>query len=298
MSHLKRICSKSLPFLLMIALSLILAVPALAAAPEEGTVLEGQHVPGISLGFTRAEVEGAYGSPSSCQSVSQGDFAFCAFPVDGGGKVWVRYRGADGGNASNSPDDIAYNIRWEALVDGWTTTAGVNTALALANPGAVIAAYPNAAVTYNSFGAILEVRDHALGIQINWVHDIYTGLTTVNMAISAPSDPPPPREMRTIVTDIDMYTSKQRGDRRVNAQVRVQDDLTFAASGAQVFATWQFPDGSNLDVIGTTSSAGWVTFQVERMGRGVYTITIHNVVLAGHAFDAGASILNGSIKVR
>lgn len=294
--NLKR--SRTLLFLLLITLSLVLAVPVLAAAPEEGTVVEGASVPGAALGDTRAEVESAYGPPVSCQSISQGDFAFCAFPVDGGGRVWVRYQGADGGNAANSPDDVAYHIRWEEQVDGWTTTAGVNTALALSDPDAVISAYPNAVVTYNSFGAILEVRDYGLGIQVNWVYDIYTGQTTVNMGISAPANPPPPREMRTVVTAIDMHTSKYRGDRSVIAQVRVQDDLTFAAAGAQVFATWQLPDGSSLDVVGTTSSAGVATFQVERTSRGVYTIVIDDVVLADHMFDPEASVLQASIKVR
>jgi hypothetical protein len=32
------------------------------------------------------------------------------------------------------PDDVAYHIQWEEQVSGWTTTAGVNTALALADP--------------------------------------------------------------------------------------------------------------------------------------------------------------------
>jgi len=294
--NLKR--SRTMIFLLVIAVSLFIVVPALAAAPGEGTVVEGQSVPGIALGFTRAEVESAYGPPASCQSISQGDFAFCSFPVEGGGKVWVRYQGADGGNAGNAPDDVAYYIYWEELVDGWTTTAGVNTALALSNPAAVISAYPNAVVTYNNFGAILQVRDYDLGVQVNWVYDFYTGQTTVNMAISAPSEPPPPREMRTIVTGIDLSTSKYRGDRNVNAQVSVKDDLTFAAAGAQVFATWLLPDGSSQDVFGTTSSAGVVTFQVERSIRGVYSIVINDVVLADHAFDAEASILKASIKVR
>jgi hypothetical protein len=91
---------KRMSVLLMVVLSLAVSVPVLADAPAEGLVVEGQSVPGIALGFTRAEVEEAYGGPDSCQSVEVGgDFAYCSFPVHGGGQVSVRYRGSDGGYA-------------------------------------------------------------------------------------------------------------------------------------------------------------------------------------------------------
>jgi hypothetical protein len=285
--------------LFIIAMSITTTVPVLADAPAQGLVVEGQSVPGIALGFRRAEVEAAYGTPAWCQSVEvPGDFASCTFQVDGGGQVSVRYWGADGGYASNSPDDVAYHIRWSELASGWTTTAGVNTTLARTNPDAVIAAYPNAQVTYNQWGAILQVKDYSLGIQVNWAYDFYTGLTTISMAISAPSTPPPPREALTRVTEIELTAHKSRGRRRVTALVRVQDDLGLAASGAAVSATWRLPDGSTMAVEDITSSSGYAFFEIRNVRRGTYRLIIADVVLAEHQFDAANSVLRASVTVR
>ena len=63
---------------------LSLAPTARALAPGEGVVHEGDSVPGIALGDTRAEVEASYGAPASCQSVEvAGDRGSCAFDVEG-----------------------------------------------------------------------------------------------------------------------------------------------------------------------------------------------------------------------
>ncbi len=290
---------KRMSVLLIVVMSLAVAVPVLAAAPAEGLVVEGQSVPGIALGFTRAEVEEAYGAPKSCQSVEVGgDFAYCSFPVDGGGQVSVRYRGSAGGYASNSPDDVAYHIRWEERVSGWTTTAGVNTTLARTNPEAVIAAYPNAQVTYNPWGSVLQVKDYQLGVGVNWSYDFYTGTTSVSMAISFPSTPPPPRETLTRVSGIELTSNKTKGQRQVTALVRVQDDRGLAASGATVSAAWSLPDGSILRVEDVASSAGYAYFEILDAGRGTYTLNIDDVVLAEHRFDAANSTLSATIAVK
>lgn len=285
--------------LLIVLMSLAVAVPVLAAAPAEGLVVEGQSVPGIALGFTRAEVEAAYGTPKSCQSVEvPADFAHCSFQVEGGGLVSVRYRGSDGGYASNSPDDVAYHIRWGEQVSGWMTIAGVNTTLARANPEAVIAAYPDGLVTYNQWGSILQVKDYQLGIEVNWAYDFYTGATSVSMAISSPGTPPPPREKLTRIAGIELAANKAKGRREVTALVRVQDDRGLAASGATVFATWSLPDGSTLVVEDVTSTTGYAYFEVRKAGRGTYTLTVDDVVLANHRFDAANSVLSASIAVK
>lgn len=285
--------------LLIVALSLAVAVPAMAAAPAEGLVIEGESVPGISLGFTRAEVEDVYGMPKSCQSVeAPADYAFCSFKVDSGGNVWVRYQGADGGNASNSPNDVAYHILWEEQVSGWITMAGVNTTLALTNPEAVIAAYPSGLVTYNMLGSILQVKDYELGIQVNWAYNFYSGTTSVSMAISAPSVPPPPREKLTQVDGIELTASKAKGQRNVIALVKVEDDRTLAASGATVLATWILPDGTVLDVEDITSSSGYTYFEIPATSRGTHTLVIQDVILADHRFDADNSVLSARIKVK
>ena len=71
---------KTIATLFLGALSLLTALPALAAVPEFGTVIEGHGVPGIELGFAREQVEAAYGEPTYCQSgETAGDAAYCTW---------------------------------------------------------------------------------------------------------------------------------------------------------------------------------------------------------------------------
>ena len=127
---------KTFLIVLTLALSVQLASAALAAPPSEGVVVEGESVPGIAVGDTRAQVVASNGEPRYCQSGAvAGDHSYCTYDVDGApgsGHVWIRYRGPDGGNANNSPDDIVLTIDWYEAVSGWTTTAGVNTTLVAA----------------------------------------------------------------------------------------------------------------------------------------------------------------------
>ena len=111
---------------------MVTAIPALAAAPAVGTVVEGESVPGITLGDTRAQVEAANGSPSSCRSNNDPPtMESCSFDVVDGGWVSVFYQGPDGGDATGSDSDVVSNIHWGGEeVDGWETTAGINTKLA------------------------------------------------------------------------------------------------------------------------------------------------------------------------
>ena len=284
---------------LVVVLSLAITTVVLADAPAEGVVVEGQSVPGIELGTTRAEVVAAYGAPKSCQSSGvAGNFAFCSFDVEGGGQVWVLYQGADGGYTSNSPDDVVRHISWTEPVSGWVTTAGVSTALARNNPDAVIAAYPNAIVKYNQWGNILQVKDYQLGIEINWSYDFYSPLTTVGMKITTPSDPPTPREPLTVVNDIDLMVSKIKGQRKVIALVQVRDDRQLGAGEATVFAEWRLPDGSTLAVEDLTSSGGFAYFEISNATKKTYTLTVQDVQLADHRFDSANSVLSASIRVK
>lgn len=263
---------------------------AFAAIPLEGLVVEGESVPGIALGFTRAQVEAVYGQGSCRTSQTAGDFAYCTFRVDGEGQVDVIYRGADGGSASNSPDDVVHRIRWYRF-SGWQTTAGINTTLALADRDAVVAAYPNAEVTYDQFGNIIQVKDAPLGIQVDWIFEYLTGTTYVGMSIFYPYTPPPPRELLTRVSAIDLTTDK----RQVAASVKVQDDLDRNVFGATVIATWTFPDNSTQTVTGKTDSFGTAQFKIDKARRGTYTFTIEDVVLDGYTFDRDNSVLSESI---
>jgi len=267
--------------------------------PEEGIVVEGVSVPGISLGFTRAQVESAYGDPQWCQSNGNpGNQAYCSFPVDGGGQVNIHYRGADGGNANGTSNDIAFKVEWTEAVSGWITTAGINTTIAKENPQDVIAAYPNAQIVYNQFGNIYSLIDYPLGIEVLWIPDFYTGQTHIQMAIFYPLPDPPSNENHTRVSSIDLTTKKNRGKRQVEGFVKVIDDENNSVQGANVIAHWTFPDGSTQVVEDITSSTGNAYFKIIDIPRGTYFITVENVVFEDYLFDIDNSILNKSIFVR
>jgi hypothetical protein len=275
------------------------ASAATSGAPAEGIVVEGVSVPGVALGDTRAQVEDAYGDPLWCQSVEEaGDRASCAFPVIGGGQVDVRYRGPDGGHASNSPDDIVRSIRWYEAVSGWITTAGVNTTLAKENPEAVVAAYPDARVTYTQWGTVYSIVAYEQGIGVLWAPDFYRGTTHIHMWIGAPGAAPPEPQLLTRVTDIDLTATKVKGKREIRALVRVQNEKSLAAAEATVFARWSRPDGSTQAVEDVTSGSGYAYFEIIGAARGTHTLTVEDVVLDGYEFDRDNSVLSGSIKVK
>jgi hypothetical protein len=287
---------------LTVALTVQLASPAFAAVPDDGVVVEGVSVPGIALGQTRAEVVDSYGEPRSCQSGGvAGDNVSCTYDIDGvpgSGHVWISYRGADGGNAGNSPDDVLAGVSWYEAVSGWTTTAGINTALAAENPQAVVDAYPNAVVTYTTWGSVYSVTDYEQGFGVIWIPNFYSGTTTVRMTIGHPRPAPPPPELLTLVTDIDLTVLKAKGNRQIRAFVKVEKQTTLAASGAEVTATWIYPDGSTHPAAATTSGAGWAYFEVNRAARGNYTLTVDDVVLDERRFDAANSVLSAGVRVK
>jgi hypothetical protein len=297
---------KSLFVLLVAVLSLTAVVPVLADAPATGTVIEGVSVPGIALGDTRAQVQAAYGEPSTCQSGSvAGDQYYCSYPVEGGGYVWIRYRGPDGGWPSASPDDVAYYISWSDQVSGWTTEAGgVNTEWARSvrqDPEAVLAVYPNAVITYGLFGAMTRATDYELGITIEWVYHFYSGFLGVRMAISAPSEPPeppPPPDPVTRITNISMWDNKIKGKRTVWAYVWVDDEYWQDAVGATVIVDWTFPDGSTQRLETATSSSGMATFEMRNVKSGTHTLDVVDVEYLEHPFDREGSVLTSSIKVK
>jgi len=269
-----------------------------SGAPAEGIVIEGVSVPGVALGYTRAQVEAAYGDPIWCQNVNGYDQGSCAFPVDGGGQVDVTYRGANGGPANNSPDDVVFYITWYESVPGWVTTAGITTTLAADNPDTVIASYPDAQITYNSFGGLYSVTDYQQGIKVIWAPDFYHGTTYVIMSIMYPGDPPPPPENLLLVTDISLSANKVKGRRRIQAWVRVENEFGRSMSGASVSASWTYPDGSIQSVEDATSSSGYAYFEIVGVPRGDYTITVEDVVLDEFTFDRENSVLNSSIYVK
>ncbi|HZD55234.1 MAG TPA: hypothetical protein VE136_00815 [Anaerolineales bacterium] len=208
----------------------------LADAPAEGVVVEGERVPGIALGVTRAQVEAAYGQPKSCQDLEiNGDLAFCSFPVEGGGSVGVRQHGADDLYAINSPGDVVFQIGWSAGAS--TTTAGVSTTLALQDRQAVADAYPNDEVTYDERGKITRVEASQLGIVVRWIKNFCMFPDSVSMAIYTPPATLPDGSS-IHVSDINWTVEKIKGRRRVKLVASVQSEQGQPVYGATVVGTW------------------------------------------------------------
>lgn len=290
---------KSWVLLAVLLAALVTAMPALAAVPDEGIVYEGVSVPGIELGFSRAEVEASHGQPYRCQNFAvPDDYALCVFQASNGSLVTVRYRGADGGFAGNSPNDVVTEIRWAETLSGWTTTAGINTAVAKADPDAVIAAYPDAEVTGNP-GVDGNVIDWLLGIEVRWSYDGYTGAIHVGMSIFEPL-PSLPTVEQTHVEDIQLLGYRDHGLRKINAWAQILDEHQQSAVYASVYGEWVLPDGSTQpayeDFVGINGTA---FFQlIGKLQRGTYTFRVIDVQLAGHTFDAAGSVPSASVYVK
>ena len=114
--------NKKTILVIVVLLSLVFTVPALAHVPTAGTVVEGDSVPGdgglrVYLGDTRVQVQEVWGEPASCTTgYTVDDDATCGYPVEGLGhlgRIRVRFRGPDGGLPSASPDDVVSSITWK-----------------------------------------------------------------------------------------------------------------------------------------------------------------------------------------
>lgn len=276
-------------FLIAILLSSLMTIPVLADAPAEGVVVEGESVPGVDLGDTRAQVEAAYGEPTHCQDVEVGgDLAWCSYRVEDGSSVSATYLGADGRFARNSPDDTVYQINWSA--SGWTTTAGIDRELALADREAVAAAYPNAEVTYEG-SKITRVEDSQLGIVVKWIKNFYMFPDSVSMAIYTPAAAL--AEGSSIhVADIDVTGNKIKGRRPVIVTVSVLGEQGQPVYGATVIGTWTYPSGATQTVQKVTSLTGYVFFGLYDAGTHTWTFTIDDVLLDGHPLDRDNSTLS------
>lgn len=149
----------------------------------------------------------------------------------------------------------------------------------------MIAAYPDAQVTTNQWGAVIGVEDAPRGISVDWFHDFYGGFTTVSMEIFFPREPAPPQELITRLVDIELMANKNKGQREIRALLPVRNEKELAAAGATVSATWVLPDGSSQPVEDVTSSSGYAYFELLGVPRGTYTLIVDDVVLDGYSFD-------------
>jgi len=301
---------KRITLLVVVLICLTAAIPVLAAAPADGTVVEGDSVPGVALGDTRAQVQAAYGDPFSCTSgYNVDDDATCRYPVEGFAEhlvnIWIKFRGPDGGLPSASPDDVVSSITWNDSIPGWVTdVGGVNTEWANSvrqDPDAVLAVYPNAVFSYGLGNAITRARDYELGIMIEWHYSIYAGYLGASMTILPPSETPPPPplpEPVTRVTNISLYANKIKGDRTVWASVWVNDEYWANAVGATVILDWTYPDGSTQRLQAITNDSGLAQFVMHKVKSGTHSIEVVDVVYGEHSFDREYGTLTTSIKVK
>jgi hypothetical protein len=281
------------------------ALPAVADAPASGTVYEGVSVPGLSLGDTRAVADGSFGTPDQCQDYVWGDTVErdhqCRYPAEGGGTVTVYFDGADGGVSRGLPTDVVTAISWNHYVTGWTTSAGINSTVALEDPDAAVAAYPDAEVIYNPvLGNIEHIFAPEQGITIDYQLIVYQGRLIVDISIYEPYEyvPPPAREQVTTVEDVRLTATKVKGKRTVTGQVLVRDQTAYGAAGAIVTATWTFPDGTSRQVTDDTTDDGWAWFQLTGAKGGYYTLTVNDVSLDGYRFDLENSVLSGTLRAK
>ena len=284
---------KKMTVFVVVLISLVAAIPAFAAAPAEGTVHEGVSVPGIALGDTRAKVEATIGPPTSCRSNNDPPtMESCSFDVEGGGWVSVIYQGPNGGDATDSPDDVVGNIRWGGEEVGWETTAGVTTELAKYDKQAAVDAYPNAILAYDSVGRLVRLTEPDLGISISWNHAYI--FYSVSMSVFKPFIPPPPPDM-IHVHNIEMSYTR----RSVTAKVLVHDEAHQPVEGAVVGGYWVYPINKNnnttLFINAATASDGSATFRIDKARPGDFRLTITHVVKEGYKFDYDGSILVGVI---
>ena len=291
---------KTLVMVVILLAVLVTAIPALAHAPAEGTVVEGVSVPGIALGDTRAQVDDAYGHPASCTYLSG---ATCSYNVEGGGQVNVNFRAPDGSPAQNLPDDEVTLIGWEPGVTGWVTTAGIDITIARDYPQAVIDAYPNADVTYWYDGTFVSrVIDWELGILVDRYWEFYCGCAVATMAIFHPQEPPPPPpppDPVTRVTDVSMWANKLKGKRTVWAYLWVDDEYWADVVGATVVVDWTHPNGNTERLQAfTTEDAGVARFEMNNVKSGTHSIEVVDVVYLEHPFDRSYGTLTSSIKVK
>jgi hypothetical protein len=294
---------KLLVMVVVLIAALVTVIPALADAPPTGTVVEGVSVPGgVTLGDTRAQVEAKWGEPYICKDTvhfdgRRGIDGICEFDADGINRIEVRFHAADGTwQAQGTPDDVLYNVLWHQTTSGWVTTAGVNTTLALNDPEAVIAAYPDAEVRVNG-DFIYYIASPGIAIYRNW--NIYGGFTTVSMAIGKGVPVQEQWAGYSTVADIDLSDVKIKRNRQITAQVLVHDFQSQPAEGAAVSARWLLPDGSEQSVQGITSSSGYATFELNgRLDRGDYYLFIDDVELTDHIWNYTGGLRHASIKVK
>ncbi|MFN0141291.1 MAG: hypothetical protein ACKVQW_14540 [Pyrinomonadaceae bacterium] len=91
-----------------------------------------------------------------------------------------------------------------------------------------------------------------------------------------------------IVSSIRMYAVTETAGTSVNADVNVVDNRGAPVQGAAVTVRWRMPNGQSQIQTGDTNAKGIATFSVAAM-RGLYRLTIYDLVKAGFELDRSAS---------
>lgn len=145
---------------------------SLALAGSGGVIVEGHKTPQIALGDTRAAlIQKHPNSVINCQRgydpITRKDFlrSLCTYQIDGIETV-VRFASATaatgGSLLSHSPQDTVHQLSFSFVP--WMTTRGVGIDTIVNDPDRLIAAYPNAELTYR-FGNLKTVEDPEAGVR-------------------------------------------------------------------------------------------------------------------------------------
>ena len=133
---------------------------------------------------------------------------------------------------------------------------------------------------------------------VGYAFNNFTGQTHA-VRLQPTAGPPPECTFHCLrSTDIALQSQAVRksSSYTVNADVTIRDEDGVPISGALVVGRWTRPDGSTFDANAWTSSKG-VAALTTQGSRGLYTLTILNVVLSQYTFNPTQSVLSKSITV-
>ena len=270
--------------------------------PAEGTVIEGVSVPGVALGDTRLDVYGSWGLPYSSSTLSAPGYSKCQYGSPYIGWAWVYFKAPEGSSESETIDDTVIRVQWGEGFSGWTTTEGINTDVARHEIEAVLAAYPDADVTYYQYSwypdYVHSLTDYTRGIRVERPWNIYGGDMSVFMSIFEPGPPPEPPDPpdRILVTDVSLTASKEKGKKTIVGTIHLETSTGDSAEGASVSAYWSLPNGDQVQEQGTADADGQVTFTLTNVAKkGTHYLFVTDVVLGEFMYDKYNSDTYGSL---
>jgi hypothetical protein len=278
------------------------ATHAESSIPTEGTVIEGVSVPGVALGDTRLDVYASWGLPYSRTSYHVTGYSKYQFGSPFIGWAWVTFKAPEGSEQTENPDDIVTNVQWGEGFPDWVTTEGINTYIAEYEIEAVLAAYPDADVTYYQYSwypdYVFSVTDYMRGIRVERPWNIYGGNASIFMSIFEPGPPPDPPDPpdRIRVTDVTLTGYKVKGKENIVGTIQLETSTGDSAEGATISAYWSLPNGSKVQKQGTADSNGQITFTLTNVTKkGTHYLFVTDVVLEGFMYDKYNSDTYGSL---